>query len=42
MAMVPRLMNRLYNEVLNQIKDSLIKRKIFYRALAAKEADVKR
>ena len=42
MAMVPRLMNRLYNEVVNQVKDSLIKRTLFNRALAAKDVDMKR
>ena len=41
MAMVPRLMNRLYNEVLNQVKTSLIKRTIFNRSLVVKDADMK-
>ena len=37
--MVPRLLNRLYNQVMNQVKGSTLKRSLFLRAIEAKERD---
>ena len=35
------MVNRLYNEELNQVKTSLIKKTIFNRYLVVKDADMK-
>jgi long-chain acyl-CoA synthetase len=40
--MVPRLLNKLYNQIMNEVNKSPIKRVLFNRALAAKEKDRKR
>lgn len=40
--MVPRLLNRFYNQVMNQVKNNPIKHTLMKRAIAAKEADRKR
>ena len=42
MPMVPRLLNRFYNQVMNQVKGNPIKHTLMKRAIAAKEADRKR
>ncbi|CAF0824515.1 unnamed protein product [Brachionus calyciflorus] len=42
MPIVPRLMNKLYNSVHNQLKGSSIKQMLFKRAIAAKEEDRKK
>ena len=40
--MVPRLLNRLYNQVMNQVNKNPIKKMLFNQAIAAKEADRQR
>lgn len=42
MPMVPRLLNRFYNQVMNKVKDNPLKLALMNRAIAAKDADRKR
>jgi len=39
MPMVPRLLNRFYNQVMNKVKDNPLKLALMNRAIAAKNAD---
>jgi hypothetical protein len=40
--MVPRLLNRVYNQVTNQVKGSAFKSYLLNRALASKREEIKR
>ncbi len=42
MPIVPRLLNRLYNQVMTKVKGNPVKALLFRRAIACKEADRKR
>ena len=40
--MVPRLLNRVFNQVTNQVKGSSLKSLVLTKALAAKREEIKR
>ena len=40
--MVPRLLNRVFNQVTNQVKGSSLKSYLITKALAAKREEIKR
>jgi hypothetical protein len=40
--MVPRLLNRVFNQVTNQVKGSTIKSYLLTKALAAKREEIKK